>query len=139
MLEKPKRDYIHAQFHDGMGYYDLKFPDCLDLPLRQLKDLFIVILREYYLNKDFESVIAPTVDEWLAYLVDMERVHWQAASQTFALECRDVSHIWDMHEKAQIKRHNSELEREVKTAKKAYEFYQKRLNAWKDLKAKYVN
>lgn len=138
MLDKPERDRIHVVFHDGAGSYDLNLPDCLDLPITRFKKLFTVILKEHYLNRDFESVIAPTVESWLAYLIEREKARWETASHTFQQEYRDVSYVPGQFAKAQVKKRNNKLTREVKAAKKAYEDYQKRLSAWSDIKAKYV-
>ncbi len=73
MLDKPDRDRICARFHDGAGIYALNLPDCLNLPITRFKKLFTVILKEHYLNSDFEEVIAPTIEGWLAYLIEQEK------------------------------------------------------------------
>lgn len=139
MSDRPERNCIHAVFNGGDGSYDLKLPECLDLPITKFKKLFTVILKEHYLNRDFESVIAPAVEEWLAYLIEREKARWNTASIVFQNEYRDISFIRDRNAKAAAKRKNDELMREVKAAKRSYEGYQKRLSAWSDIKAKYVD
>lgn len=139
MSDRPERDRVHAVFNDGHGHYDLGMPGCLDLPITNLKKLFTVICKEHYINCDFESVIAPTIEGWLTYLIEQEKAHWQAESVIFRNEYRDVSFIRNPYQKKEATKKNNAMMRKVKAAKKAYEGYQKRLNAWMDIKAKYVN
>lgn len=138
MSDRPERNIVHAAFHGGNGYYDLNMPDCLDLPITNLKKLFTVICKEHYINQDFESVIAPTIEGWLVYLIEQEKENWHTASVTFQAEYRDASFIRNSYQKREAKKKNDAMMREVKAAKKAYEGYQKRLSAWMDIKAKYV-
>lgn len=138
MSDKPDRNRFHAVFHDGKGSYDLNLPDCLDLPITKLKKLFTVICKEHYINHDFESVIVPTIEGWLAYLIEQEKENWHIASVTFQKEYRAVSFIRNPYQKREAEKKNNAMMREVKAAKRAYEGYQKRLSAWMDIKAKYV-
>lgn len=139
MSDIPERNCIHAVFHDGDGSYDLKLPECLTLPVTKLKKLFTVICKEPYLNRNFESVTVPTVEGWLAYLIEQGKENWHTASVTFQTEYRDISFIHNPHQKREAEKKNNAMMRTVKAAKNAYEGYQKRLSVWMDIKAKYVN
>lgn len=139
MSDRPERNVLSAVFNGGRGRYELKMPDCLDLPLTKLKKLFTIICKEHYINLDFESVIVPTIEGWLAYQIEQEKENWHTASVTFQSEYRDASFIRSPYQKREAERKNNAMMREVKAAKKAYEGYQKRLSAWMDIKAKYVD
>lgn len=138
MLDSPERNRIHAVFNDGKGSFDLNLPDFLNLPVTKLKKLFTVICKEYYINRDFESVIVPTIEGWLAYLIEREKEKWHTASITFQREYKDVSFICNPYLKKEAEKKNDAMMREVKAAKRAHEGYKKRLSAWMDIKAKYV-